>query len=317
MDFNLPPFFISTKSTPYYKQWYKDEMKLKEVRELTKNIKAAPVCILDNTAMITNSSLEQNVVEIWDFTQEKGAAGLHGHHVAGIIACETYGMSPNVKVGAFKVLTSISGYGMSQWIVAGIKKAKEQGYKIINASLGSNHPDAAIKEAILDFCASGGYFICASGNDGEDTDYPAAWAHEIEGVFSVGALYQDENKVLVVDTYSSSGVVSFVMPGTMILSTLPQDQYGELSGTSMAAPFFSGLVSNILGIHENISPKDLTTLCAQHSKDVITSSNLKDGNGYPSIYDILINAKEYIPKYPRVTNKKKKGYCRLFPYLCK
>lgn len=314
--FKLPEFFVHTKQTPYYNLWYKDIMKLDEVRKITKNIKAAPVCVLDNTANITNASLEHNVTEIWEFTEENGEAGLHGHHVAGIIACEKYGMSPNVKIGTFKVLTSGSGYGMSAWIVAGIRKAQAQGYKVINASLGSDTPDAEIKAAIKDFCDAGGYFICAAGNDGKETDYPAAWANEIEGVFAIGALYHkdgDRNS-LKVDAYSSSGIVSYVMPGTLILSSLPDNQYGELTGTSMATPFFSGLVANILGIHVNLHPKDLVELCNLHCKDV-EKGNLKDGNGYPSIYDIIINAKSYTPKY-RYTNNLKKWYCNFLPFLC-
>lgn len=313
--FKLPEFFVHTKQTPYYNLWYKDIMKIDEVRKITKNIKAAPVCVLDNTANITNATLEPNVTEIWEFTQENGEAGLHGHHVAGIIACEKHGMSPNVKIGAFKVLTSGSGYGMSAWIVAGIRKAQAQGYKIINASLGSDYPDAAIKAAIKSFCASGGYFICASGNDGKETDYPAAWANEIEGVFAVGALYHKDGdrKSLKVDAYSSSGTVSFVMPGTLILSALPNDQYGELTGTSMATPFFSGLVANILGIHPNMKPKDLVDLCKTYCHDV-EKGDLKDGHGYPSIYDVLINAKDYKPKKRAIIPKK--WYCKYFPFIC-
>jgi subtilisin family serine protease len=303
MDFKLPEFFINSKNQHNINLWYKDYMRLDDVKKLTKDIKAAPICVLDNTALITNKTLENQVTEIWEFTNENGEAGLHGHHVAGIIACERYGLTPNTKIGTFKVLTSGSGHGMTSWVIEGIKKAQEQGYKVINASLGSDYEDLELKQTVRNFCANGGFFVCASGNDFKDTDYPAKWADEIDGVFSIGALHFNNVK-LIVDAYSSSGTVSFVMPGTMIMSSMPDDEYGMLTGTSMATPFFSALLANLLGINPSFKASDIVDLCKMSYLDVETDSKHRDGNGFPNVYDVLVNAYNYKQKPKVVTTKK-------------
>jgi subtilisin family serine protease len=69
----------------------------------------------------------------------------HGTHVAGIIAAAdngvgTIGVAPEAEIVSVKVLSTVLGFGYSDWIAAGIVYAADNGADIINMSLGGRVP---------------------------------------------------------------------------------------------------------------------------------------------------------------------------------
>jgi hypothetical protein len=171
----------------------------------------------------------------------------HGTHVAGIAGAE-----PNNGIGVagqgwtyrfMMVLKVLDGTadGQSSWIAQGIFYAATKGAKVINLSLGSYNPSALIQNSIAFAYGSGCVIIAAMGND--DTDlpfYPAAY----DNVIAVGASDGHDLR----PWFSNHGTyIDVVAPGNDIYSTLPGDNYGWGSGTSMAAPHVSGLAALILG----------------------------------------------------------------------
>jgi subtilisin family serine protease len=69
----------------------------------------------------------------------------HGTHVAGIIAAAdngvgTIGVAPEAELVSVKVLSSVLGYGYTDWIAAGIVYAADNGADVINMSLGGRTP---------------------------------------------------------------------------------------------------------------------------------------------------------------------------------
>lgn len=293
---------------PNKKRWYEDVVNYAKIQELTKDIKPAKVWILDDTAIVTNDTLTPAVDEVWEFTTGNGTSGYHGHHVGGIIACQKYGINSKIPVSMAKVLSDATGSGMIEWIASGITQGSILGYQVMNASMGSDYPSSQIKDAIALYLSNPkNFFVAAAGNDGKETDFPAGWANEMMGLISVGAMDRTTgNFKMVLADYSSSGVVTVVMPGSDIISTFPDNQYFEMSGTSMAAPFVSALISICKGINPEMNQQTFVDLIKKHSTS-IDDNNLKDGYGFPNFVAIFEDLKNI-----EVKPMPKKKKCKLF-----
>jgi len=169
----------------------------------------------------------------------------HGTHIAGIIAAQTNngtgvaGASGNLPVDILPVkVLDKAGYGTMYDISMGIRYAVDWAEMnnrkiVINLSLGARLPDypmtlaAAVKYAQ----DKGALVVAAAGNDkgGLEGFYPAC----LPGVLAVAASGKDHHKA----DFSNYGDIP--APGVDILSTLPGNNYGRLSGTSQAAAFVS------------------------------------------------------------------------------
>ena len=66
--------------------------------------------------------------------------------------------------------------------------------------------------------------------------------------------------VLVSGSYSYGVFIDLAAPGQTIFSTLPDNRFGFLSGTSMAAPHVSGAAVLALARHPDWSAQDLTRM---------------------------------------------------------
>jgi len=85
----------------------------------------------------------------------------------------------------------------------------------------------------------GGVVIFAAGNDAIAMGAPA----EYEAVVAVGSIASDGKR----SSFSNYGEwVDICAPGSNILSTIPGNEYGAMSGTSMACPHVSGVASLIV-----------------------------------------------------------------------
>ena len=212
-------------------------------------------------------------------------AGDHGTHVAGTIAAVgNNGIGvPGIAGGNFKgglpgvklMSCQIFGSGSSGNTSQAIKWGADHGAVISQNSWGYNYDsnndgrlsgselqralnakiDRTLKDAIDYFIKyagcddqgeqlpdspmKGGVVIFAAGNDGIRNGCPANY----EEVIAVGAVGKDGRKT----TFSNYGDwVDIAAPGQSICSTIPNDQYGYLSGTSMACPHVSGVAALIV-----------------------------------------------------------------------
>lgn len=144
--------------------------------------------------------------------------------------------------------------------------------------------------------------IAAAGNDDTDfTDYMGGdrkfWPYPAgyDEVIAVAATANDDDQT----SYSNEGsFIDVAAPGGTgypfdsndILSTTPRDpfylnthygvglEYGYLSGTSMAAPYVTGLAGLILSRFPSYTPNQVRNLLSQSAEKV--GSNSYDGNGW-------------------------------------
>lgn len=210
------------------------------------------VAILD-TGVARHKDLDANVKGGYNFTTKdnKDYADRHGHgtHVAGILsACDNeigvVGVAPMASVYAVKVLGD-KGEGDVNFVAAGINWAINNKMDIVSLSLGVKEDSKVLRAAVKKAYEANVTIVAAAGNDGaeygDNIDFPAAYPE----VICVGAV----NKYLQRSWFSGDGKLEVSAPGEDILSTYLDNAYATLSGTSMAAPFVSGLIALIISKH--------------------------------------------------------------------
>ncbi|MDP8202909.1 MAG: S8 family serine peptidase, partial [Candidatus Tenebribacter mawsonii] len=169
----------------------------------------------------------------------------HGTHVAGTIGAVSNngigvtGVAWDVRMMALKFLGS-DGSGPTSGAVSAIIYGTANGVKLTNNSWGGGEYSQTLYDAIASADTAGILFIASAGNDAKDNDanptYPSCY--DLENIISIAST--DRNDSL--STFSNWGLstVDIAAPGSSILSTEPNNQYGYKSGTSMAAPNVSG-----------------------------------------------------------------------------
>ncbi|HEV7906106.1 MAG TPA: S8 family serine peptidase, partial [Pyrinomonadaceae bacterium] len=191
----------------------------------------------------------------------------HGTHCAGIIGAEgdnndgIAGVNWQVEIMGLKFL-SRNGSGTTKdaiecinYVVA--RKKAGVNVRIISASWGSTAQSRALGDAIKRAGEEGILFVAAAGNSSTDNDrqphYPSNYPHP--NVVSVAALTRAD----VLARFSNYGAktVHIAAPGAEIMSTWPQNQYEEHSGTSMATPVVSGVAALILSVNPDLSVTQL------------------------------------------------------------
>lgn len=197
------------------------------------------VAVLDTGADLDHDDLKPNLLPGQNFVTPgappEDDCG-HGSHVTGIICAMNndrgmVGVAPKTRVIPVKVLDN-KGSGNLDNVAKGIRWAADQGADFITMSLGSPSPVEVIHQAIQCAAAKGCVTWCAAGNAGNTRQifYPAAYQETI----GVGAVDESFNRA----NFSCTGPdLDFVAPGVRILSTVPDNWYAVLSGTSMANPF--------------------------------------------------------------------------------
>ncbi|WP_433516940.1 S8 family serine peptidase [Nonomuraea sp. CA-143628] len=192
----------------------------------------------------------------------------HGTHVAGIAigdgtnmaGAPPAGVAPGAKLVAIQVFSKFTtdafcGVGAAPCVlsftsaqVAGLEKVlqlKEAGTALVaaNLSLGGGQYTSACdtdprKPAIDALLAAGVATVVAAGNDGfgDAVSAPAC----VPSAITVGSTTDTDE----VSAFSNRGpLLDLFAPGTSIISSVPGNTFGSLSGTSMAAPHVAGALA--------------------------------------------------------------------------
>lgn len=192
----------------------------------------------------------------------------HGTHVAGIVSARAgndVGMQGVAPFGKLMILkcngpSNFCGPNNNQYdpccglfnTVEAVDYAIANGARISNNSYGSLNYIGAMNNTILAGQAVGHLFVASAGNGAEDGigDNNDLYPHYPDGyplgnIISVAAIEADSD----LTGFSNYGATSVDIgaPGSGIYGTLPGNNYGPKSGTSMAAPMVAGAAALILG----------------------------------------------------------------------
>jgi thermitase len=260
-NFRLHRFEAPASAEALREQWALAKVNAERAWQLTgnKGSRNIKVAVIDTGIDYNHESLKANMIKGYNFrdnnddpmdkTSDKNPG--HGTHCAGIIGSTgkvengTSGMAQDVSLMPVRFLGE-DGSGDLMGGIKSIDYSIEQGAQVISASWGATVPRSQatpLIEAVERADKAGVIFVAAAANDGRNNDqtdvFPANAG--FPNTITVAASGPQDEKPSWSNFGSKS--VHLASPGLKIMSTLPSQKYGELSGTSMATPLVSGLVA--------------------------------------------------------------------------
>jgi subtilisin family serine protease len=216
-----------------------------------------------------------------------GPEAEHGTHVGGIVgaARNDFGMNgvaDNVRLMVIRCVPN--GDERDKDVANSIRYAVDNGAKIINMSFGKSFsPGKDAVDAAVKYAESKGVLLVhAAGNDAQDNDtganFPKA-KYEDGGKcttwIEIGASSPNETNLAADFSNYGKTTVDVFAPGVDIYSTVPNAEYKDNSGTSMAAPVVAGVAAAILSYYPNLSGSDLKQILMQSATVYKDASTVK------------------------------------------
>ena len=292
--------------TRYSSQYALQKISAPGAWNITIGSNTVEVGIID-TGISNHIDLGANLTTGWDFVHHNWITTDdyfgHGTHVAGIIGAagnNSMGVSGtcwSVSLVPLQVVNSDGTFNGAA-IIAAIQYAANHDIPIINASFGSSRNYNAYETVMENYR---GLIVCAAGNKTCNTDiisfYPAS--STLSNIISVAST--NSSDVLASDSNYGATSVDLAAPGVGITSTLPNNAYGTMSGTSMAAPHVAGVAALLKSYNPYLTTSQIKALIL-NNVDVTSSLTGKVlTGGRLNAYRALEASKSYKNIMPNVS----------------
>ncbi len=268
---------FTPNDTSFASQYNLKQVQAEQAWDITKGA-GIKVAIIDSGVDLTHPDLQSKIAASKDFSGtgsmiDESEVG-HGTHLSGIVGAQTNnalgiaGVCPDCQILFAKQGDSFDQETISQ----GLIWSADQGAKAINMSFESQDGQT-LRDAVAYAWGKGAIPVAAPANDG--TNNPEEVPSSLPNVVSVAATDQTDNKT----SYSNYGDwVTIAAPGDKVLSTLPNGEYGNLSGTSMASPVVVGIIGLVAATPYGTSPASIVQrICDTADKITGTGTEFKCG----------------------------------------
>ena len=206
----------------------------------------------------------------------------HGTHIAGVIGAKSNngigvtGINWNVKIMPLKFMYS-GGQGRTSSAINALEYAIANGAKISNNSWGGGSYSQALFDAIQAANRAGHLFVAASGNDGSNNDRTAHYptSYNLPNIISVGA--SDNTDSIANFSNFGSQTVDLLAPGVSVYSTIRNNGYRSMSGTSMATPFVTGVAALLLAERSDLPLPNLKSAILDNTDTIAAAGNTVSG----------------------------------------
>lgn len=268
--------YIETPNDPELnKMWHLNKIQALESFSTAQSKTTIAVGLIDGFMQVDHPDLFQNMSFCQDIAfgdmdvRPPRASALHGTHVSGIITATT-----NNGIG-------VSGVGFNRVKVVGLNASLDGRFieyhseclarivelgsvRVVNMSYGGyGHSQTEILSIELAHQA-GIILVAAAGNDfSPNPHYPSS----MDGVISVASTDSIDN-LSYFSNYGST--IDIAAPGEDIYSTLPYNQYGNLSGTSMASPLVAGTIGFLLAVRPEMNADSVENLIKNTADNIST-----------------------------------------------
>lgn len=240
----------------------------------------------------------------------------HGTHVAGIIGAKVNnkgmsGAAYGVSIMPIRVMAPyyeggvLKSTGFTSHIIQGINYAVANGADIINMSLGGtlgSDKDQLMRTAIDNATVAGVLVIAAAGNASQNFDTAGVMPAYYDNVLSVASVTQDGSSSNFTNYGESLDVAAFggqsgggsCISDESVYSAYKGEltQYKSICGTSMAAPFVSGLAAIIKSYYKNeknitLSPAEIRRVIQMSAQRDSDEKTLTKGYGIIDAQKVL------------------------------
>ena len=286
---------LPTVTLPGDDQWALNSINIAAVWEpngsfLGATGRGTTVAVIDTGIDYNHNEFQGKVVGGYDFVDNDNIAddlNNHGTHVAAIIAGNNdgfgiTGVAFDANIMPIKVLGA-DGTGFTSDIIEGIYYAVNSEIKVdvINLSLGGGQNSTAMQNAIRYATDRDVVVVMAAGNNGGALPISPA-INAINNGLAVGAVNQDGN--LTSFSNQAGTLLDYVTaPGDSITSAITGNRYATYSGTSMAAPFVSGVASLLSGYDSGLTAEQIENLLTSTAGNSISSNTSQNTNNYDGL----------------------------------
>lgn len=303
-NYELELFDDTTVNDSHFgRQTYLQQIRVPQAWEIVnqKEHSKVKVAVLDTGADIVHPDIE-NVLDLVNSREilnangsmgplqgdgyQNGAyssGGGHGTHVSGIIAAQANNGEGIAGVGSaldnsVVDLMVVDVFSQDQktsvsYVLKGLEYARNAGAKVINLSLGMRKTEIGFYDDLLSrMCRSladeGIIIICAAGNYGTgDNGSINVIPSDYDSTISVIAV---DNNMQKASSSCYGSLKDISAPGVNIWSTIKGGSYGNMNGTSMAAPEVAGVAAMMCSLNPELSVEEVRTILQDTATDIGT-----------------------------------------------